>query len=347
MRTTSPIRWRWLGAAAVFAAIGGLFTAPAADAQATYEAAKKEGKLVFYSGQPIELLQTLKDDFQSTYPGIDVDFFRGDTRQYAQRFETESKTGRHVVDVMLSTVVTTPGWVEQNLLAQYVSPMQANYPPALRDPKGYNNPYAMNNTSFAWNTNLVKPGEEPKTWDDLLDPKWKGKIGMQDPLGTGGARSWAVTMHQVVGEEKWLDFMNKLAAQKPKYGRYMQVREMLMSGEIAIHVAAYPQFTEPVKIDGAPVDWGVPEWMTVLGLVTSLSANAPHPNAGKLFIDYMMSDSAQKILGDSGRVPAKPELIGGGYARLRGAKLVPNAMPDDVVSDEYFQENIREIFGKK
>jgi len=173
----------------------------------------------------------------------------------------------------------------------------------------------------------------------------KGKIGMQDPLGGGGARQWIITFNQVVGDEKWLDYMNKLAAQEPKYVRYMQEREMLMSGEVAIHVAAYPQFTEPVKLDGAPVDWGTPKWMTVLGLVNSLSANAPHPNAGKLFIDYMMSDSAQKILGASGRVPAKPELIGGGYVKLKGVKLVPNALTS--WRPEYFQENIKKIFGKK
>ena len=178
----------------------------------------------------------------------------------------------------------------------------------------------MNNTSFAWNTNLVKPGEEPKTWNDLLDPKWKGRIGMQDPLGTGGARSWAVTMRQELGEQKWLDYMNKLAAAEAQIwalhagardahvGRDRHSRRRLSP----IHRAG-----EEKVGDGAPVDWGVPEWMTVLGLVTSLSANAPHPNAGKLFIDYMMSDSAQKILGDSGRVPAKPELIGGGYAKLK------------------------------
>jgi iron(III) transport system substrate-binding protein len=347
MSLFSTIRWRWLGAAALFAAVGGLLAVPTANAQATYEAAKKEGKVVFYSGQPIELLQNLKDDFQSTYPGIDVDFFRGDTRQYAQRFETESQTGRHNVDVMLSTSVTTPKWVAKDLLAPYVSPMQANYPAELRDANGYNNPYAVNMTSFAWNTDLVKPGEEPKTWDDLLDPKWKGKIAIQDPLGRGGAFTWTVTMRRELGEAKWLDYMKKLAAQEPKYGRYMQVREMVMSGEVAIHVAAYPDFTEPVKVKGAPVDWGVPEWLVFVGLTVSLSANAPHPEAGKLFIDYMMSDSAQTILGESGRIPAKPGLRGGAYAKLKNAKIVTSGIPSQVVSDEYFKENLRMIFGKK
>jgi iron(III) transport system substrate-binding protein len=347
MPPTSTNRWRRLGAAAVLAAVGGLLAVPTANAQATYEAAKKEGKVVFYSGQPIELLQNLKDDFQSTYPGIDVDFFRGDTRQYAQRFETESKTGRHNVDVMLSTSVTTPRWVAAGLLAPYVSPQQANYPPELRDAKGYDNPYAINMTSFAWNTDLVKPGEEPKTWNDLLDPKWKGKIGIQDPLGRGGAFTWTVTMRRELGEAKWLDYMKKLAAQEPKYGRYMQVREMVMSGEVAIHVAAYPDFTEPVKVKGAPVDWGVPEWLVFVGLTVSLSANAPNPNAGKLFIDYMMSDAAQTILGESGRIPAKPGLRGGAYAKLQNAKIVTSGVPSQVASDEYFKENLRNIFGKR
>ncbi len=322
-------------------------SSPAADAQATYEEAKKEGALIFYSGHPIDRLQKMAEGFKKAYPGIDVDFYRGDARQYAQRFETESATGRHNADVVLATTNRSQEWFDKGFIVPYESPALKDYPPNIRVKGGIATIFGINTTSFAWNTDLVKPEEAPKTWDDLLDPKWKGRIGMLDPLARGGARTWIITMHRELGEEKWLEYMKKLAAQQPKYGRYMQVREMVMSGEIAVHVAAYPDFTEPVKVKGAPVEWGVPEFLVFVGLTTNLSKNAPHPNAGKLFIDYLLSDSAQEILGETGLIPSKSEYRSGGFARLKDAKFVTSALAGDVRSEEYFKDKLRELFGKR
>ena len=111
-----------------------------AELKQRYEAAKAEGKVVMYSVESLELIQELAAAFKARFPGIDFDFFRGDSTQIAQRFEAEA----------------------------------------------------------------------PKTWEDLLNPKWKGKIGMQDPKsGGGGAHAWVARMYQVYGEERWFEFMDK------------------------------------------------------------------------------------------------------------------------------------------
>lgn len=334
---------RVLGAAAALAIA---LTAGESAAQGDYAMAKEEGKVTLYTGQPIDRVQKIVDGFKAKYPGIDVDFLRADTRKYAQRFESETASGRHVADAILATTITTHRWGEKFIEA-YISPEAADYPPELMDPMGLSNTFGINTTSFAWNTDRVKEDEVPKTWDDLLDPKWKGKIGMQDPTGRGGAYTWTVTMYERWGEAKWLDYLQRLAAQEPKYGRYMQVREMVMSGEVALHFAAYPDFTEPVKKKGAPVDWAAPSEVVFVGLSTNLSKNAPNPNAGKLLIDYVLSDEGQKLLGETGMIPAKPEFRPGAFQRLNTVTLLPSKLAKEVKSPEFFRDKLREIFGAR
>jgi iron(III) transport system substrate-binding protein len=319
-----------------------------AHAQAGYDAAKREGKVTIYSGQPIDRLQKLADGFGRKYPGIVVDFYRGDTGQYGQKFEAESAAGRPIADVVLAATVTTRRWAARDLLQKYVSPAAADYPAELKDPDGYFNTFAINVTTFAWNTSKVKAEDAPRRWADLLDPKWKGRVGFQDPIAGGGARTWVITMYKVLGEEKWSDFMTRLAGQQPRYGAYMQVREMLTSGEVDVQVAAYPDFTEPLKAKGAPVEWGVPEFAVFVGNTTNLPKNPPNPNAARLFIDYLLADDGQKILGETDTIPAKPAWRPAAFARLNQARLIESLTADEAgKSDAYFSEKIKELFARR
>jgi len=333
----------------VVAAVVAATAASGAHAQATLEAAKREGKVTIYSGQPIDRLQKLVDGFGKKYAGISVDFYRGDTGQYGQKFEAESAAGRPVADVVLAASVSTKRWAAKDLLQKYVSPAAADYPPELKDPAGYFNTFAINVTTFAWNTGKVKAEDAPRRWADLLDPKWKGRVGFQDPIAGGGARTWVITMFKELGgEAPWGDFMMRLAAQQPRYGAYMQVREMLTSGEVDLQVAAYPDFTEPLKAKGAPVEWGVPEFAVFVGNTTNLPRNPPNPNAAKLFIDYLLSDDGQRILGETGTIPAKPAFRPAAFARLNQVRLVDSLSAEDVgKTDAYFSEKIKELFARR
>ncbi|MBM3574005.1 MAG: extracellular solute-binding protein [Alphaproteobacteria bacterium] len=320
----------------------------AAQAQANYDAAKREGKLTLYTDLPGETAEKVTTLFKNKYAGIAVEFFRGDTTQVFQRFQTETGAGRHTVDVLTSTVRRTRHMIARNMVAPYKSATLANYPADIIPSHNLWSVYAITLTGFAWNTRQVAQGQEPKSWDDLLDPKWRGKIGMQDPIQGGGVASWVATMYAGWGEAKWTNYMTKLAAQEPRYGRYLQIQDLLGGGEIAVHCAAYPDYIQStLKAKGAPVEWGVPDPTVRTALSTSVSANAPNPNAAKLFVDHMLSTDVQKLLGDVGSLPALAAQRPAHFARLANAKFIDSADEVEEQKQEFFQAKIREFFGRR
>lgn len=328
-------------------AAAGLLTVSVASAQGSYEAAKREGKLTIYSDQTIETIQALSDGFKAMYPGIDVDFFRSDSTKLMQRFETESAAGRHSADVMTTVDRLTKTLVAKGLTQEHRSEQLSNYPEDLHVANGQYSNWGVSLTSFAYNTDLIAEADVPKDWEDLLDPKWKGKIGMQDPLSGGGAKMWVVTMFRELGADKWEDFMTKLADQGIVYGSYLPIREMLISGEISIQVAAYPDYTEPVRVDGAPVNWSTPRFIGFVGLTAFVSANATNPNAAKLFVDFILSKEGQDIVGQQRKIPALGNSRPGAYARLNVSRLVPNAVETLSGREAFFDEKLKEFFGKR
>jgi len=321
----------------------------AAKADELYDMAKAEGSLTLYTDQSVELAQALLAAFSEKYPDIETDFFRSDTAGLTQRFETESATGRHTADVLTATTRISELWYDKGYIQPYASNNLDMYPADLMAPDNKWNVYGIVTVTWGYNTDLVKPEEAPKDWADLTDPKWRGRVSMQDPMASGGARVWVATMYRELGEEKWLDFMKALAAQKPRYGDYFQAREMMSSGEVAIQVAAYPDYTEPLKAKGAPVEWGVPaEFVIFEGLTLNLSANAPNPNAARLFIDFVLSEEGQDMIAAANKMPALPAKRPVAFRKLddlswryTANRLLMTEMPD------YFQEMITEIFGKR
>lgn len=346
MKSIKNVALQALGASIAVAAAG-IFAVSGANAQSTYDAAKGEGKLTIYSDQTIETIQVLADGYKAKYPGIDVDFFRSDSTKVMQRFETESAAGRHAADVMMTVDRLVKTLVKKGLTQEYRSSELSNYPEDLHVANGQYSNWGVSLTSFAYNTDQLSEADAPKDWEDLLDPKWKGKIGMQDPLSGGGAKMWVVTMYRELGAEKWEDFMTKLSSQDIIYGSYLPIREMLISGEITIQVAAYPDFTEPVRVEGAPVNWSTPRFLGFVGLTAFVSANAPHPNAAKLFIDFILSKEGQDIVGDRKLIPALADSRPGTYARLNNSRLVPNAVETLQGREEFFDAKLKEFFGKR
>ena len=318
--------------------------AQATSMDALYDAAKEEGELVFYTDNRIQLVEALVGAFNEKYPGIDVDFFRGDTAQVMQRFETESGARRHVADFVTSTDRQSKQLLKKGFSVPYKSSHIDMYPAELHAPNNGWSYYALVTLGIAWNTDMVKGDDAPKSWNDVLDPKWKGKIGMQDPLQGGGAGIWVVTMNKLWGDSQWNDFMKSAGAQQIRYGRYLEVREMLASGEVAIQMVAYPSFTQPIIDKGAPIEWALIDPALFTGLTFNLSANAPHPNAAKLYIDFVLSLDGQKIIAENNQIPALPDLLPPVYSRMKEVKLFPQAHELEVERFDYFQEKMREHF---
>jgi iron(III) transport system substrate-binding protein len=309
-------------------------------------AAKREGKVVLYSDQTNETIQALQSAFTAKY-GIEVDFYRADSTAVAQRFETESAANRNSADVVTNIDRLTAAMARKGLFQSYVSPEAAAYPKDLQQADGNWANFALSTISFAWNSQKVSAAEAPKDWKDLLDPKWRGKIAIQDPLTGSGSKMWIITMYRELGEQAWFDYMRALVAQKPVYAAYLPVREMMASGEVSIQVAAYPDFTEPLKVKGAPVEWGTPGFIAYVTTTVSVAKNAPQPNAAKLFVDFLLSSDGQKVLGDNNLIPARPENRPGGYQRLNTTKMVRTATELLAEKEPWFNARIQELFGNR
>jgi iron(III) transport system substrate-binding protein len=332
-------------AALLTASVMGAAASPAyAQSQEMIDAAKAEGRLTIYTGTLVEVVEALISGFRAEYPEISVDYWRGDTSQVTQRFETEEAAGRSTADLTLLTDRQSKILYANGLLEPYRSENIGLYPVELHGRDYAWSNYALTLASFAWNTDLVSQDDAPVTWDDLLDPKWSGKLGIQDPLQGGGAGIWFVTMYEVWGEEKWADYMQTLGAQNMRYGRYLQVQEMLSSGEIEVQVASYPNYIEPLKAQGGPAEWGVPEPVIYTGLSVNLSKNAPSPNAAKLFIDYMLSEDVQERFNELGLLPAMREKWPEAYNKLQDVTLYPQAHELEMERLDFFQEKMREYF---
>ena len=194
--------------------------------------------------------------------------------------------------------------------------------------------------SILYNTELVKPADLPKDFDDLLNPKWQSKIAMPDPSRHTSTAQFLWNMQKVKGE-KWLDYARALAKQKPfLLESFAPVPTALVKGEAQLGIT-YAQYITQVK---GPLSHVVFDKVLTDSTDLALSAKAAAPNAAKLYIDYLCTAEVQKIIADSGDFPIAPGI----YPNLKdGEKLVAHAVFMENPSDEQFsklKEDFRKIF---
>jgi iron(III) transport system substrate-binding protein len=311
-----------------------------------HDAARREGELVLYTGTLVEVIEDLTRAFEQRYPGIRTQYWRGDTSQVTQRFETEHAAGRHTADILLLTDRQSKILHARGMTQPYRSTHLDRYQPELHARQDAYANYALTLASFAWNTRLVEAAQAPRSWDDLLDARWQGRMAIQDPLQGGGAGIWFITLYEVMGEQRWTEYFTRLGRQRLRYGRYLQVQEMLASGEVAIQVAAYPNYIEPLKARGGPAEWGVPDPVIWTGLSASIARNAPHGAAAKLWVDFMLSPAGQARMNNLGLLPALRTEWPAGYRKLEGVRLYPQAHELEAQRMRFFQQKAREFFQR-
>jgi iron(III) transport system substrate-binding protein len=262
------------------------------------EAARKEGKLSYYAAIELNVAERLGKMFEAKYPGIAVRVERSGAERIFQRIAQENDSGIHAVDVANSTdVAHYLEWKKNGWLAPYLPEEVAKHFPADQfDAEGL---YA---TSCAWfetigyNTNLVRPEDAPKSYADLLDPKWKGKIVKGHP-GYSGA---ILTTTFVLARDLGWSYLEKLAQQK-----VMQVQsaadppKKIALGERAVMADGNDYSLILYKDQGKPVEVVYPEEGAPLIIVPSgVFKNAPSPNAARLFQSFFFSREAQQMLVD-------------------------------------------------
>ncbi len=273
------------------------------------EGARKEGKLLWYTTLIVnQALKPLKEAFEKKYPYVQMEFHRADSEQLAQRMLAEYQAKKYDVDVLdgTSTIVMLQ---RAGFIQRFASPLLRDYPAKLKDAQGY---WAVPNVYFmtlGYNTKLVKPNEVPKSLNDLLHPKWKGKM-IWSTSGGSGAPIFIGNTLMTMGQEAGMNYLKKLAAQNvaKSTASNRAVLDMVIAEEYAIAINIFNYHAVISRSAGAPVDWQalepVPGQVKTLGL----AKNAPHPHAALLFIDFLLSKEGQKIFQEADYLPAHPEV---------------------------------------
>ena len=300
--------------------------------------AKKEGTLTLYLSTNLADANGLIQLYRSKFPFVKVDFFRADNEKLLNRILTESAANKFNGDAIMISSFEVRVLLQKKLLQRYLSPHAQFYPEGFTDKEGYWTSVYSIPRVIAYNTKLVKSDVTPKSWEDILQPRWKGGFGLSD-----SATLWYTGFLKYFGEEKGRDFMRKLAAQKPAFrdGESVII-QLLAAGEFPLGMV-YSHQAATLKRRGAPVDWVRTAQPIVTGLKPlSLSAKAQHPNAAKLFVDLTLSKEGQELIKSFNRIPDRGDVT----SELKeGLKLYP---ADPRWGDSYakYVAEFREIFFK-
>ena len=287
--------------------------------QALIDAAKKEGAVTWYTVQIVDqIVRPIADAFERKY-GIKVNYVRANSMEIGLRVSNEAKAGR-VQASLIDGVQTTVMLKREGLVMKWVP--DADLPKKVFDPEGYwvacN--YYINTPGF--NTDLVPRGTEPKTVEDLLDPKWKGKLAWNVQPSVSAGQGFVGSVILAMGEPKAREYLAKLAKQNitPLKVSGRQVLDLVISGEYPIGLQIFNNHAFISANKGAPADWIKMQPPLVTYAVMSVLKDAPTPNAAKLLIDFIVSEEGQRVFADAGELPVHP-----------GVKLKdPTMIPDGV-----------------
>lgn len=254
--------------------------------------AKEEGQLVFYTTIPTQYAKDLIEPFEKKY-GIKVEVWRARSELIQQRVINEAKSGHPKVDVIASTTPPMEALHREGLLQKVETPL---YDGLLESAIPEHHEWVSINFLVlvqAYNTQKVNKEDLPKTYEDLLDPKWQSKIAIE-----GSDYDWTESVIQDMGEEKGTQFFKDLVAKNQLSVRngHPLLTNLVGSGEVPLALTVYQYSVEQAKKTGAPIEWFVIEPAISITVAMGSLKNAPHPHAAMLFYEYMLGEDAQRVL---------------------------------------------------
>ena len=328
----------------VLALILSAASAPAQDAR--LEAAKKEGKVVWYTSLALSSAEKVAKLFEAAYPGIKVEVHRTGSERILQRVMQELQANIKIADVVHTSDAGHYVLLKQkNLLMKYAPAGVERFPAAFKDKDGYHYGLRATVNVIAYNSKIVPAAEAPRTWKDLLDPKWKGKLVTAHPGYSGVIATHVLALVHLHG---W-DYFKQLAQNKPMLVQSaVDPSGVVASGERPIAVNGGDYTFYQVKKKGNPVEIVFPkEGVPLVVSPSAITSFAPHPNAARLFTDFIFSRELQQVLADSeGLYTGHPDVK---YPADRPKLSDPNLLRVDPEELEKRNEEIKtrfvEFFG--
>ena len=255
--------------------------------------AKREGTVTVYSSLTVDDMKVFGGAFEKKY-GIKLQLWRSSSEDILQRAVVEARGGRFDVDAIETSAAEMESLHREKLLQEVWSPHIADLSPAALLPHREWIGDRLNLITSAYNSDLIKPADLPKTYDDLIDPKWKGRLGIE-----ADDSIWFGALITALGEDKGLKLFRDLVRANGLSLRkgHTLLANLVVSGEVPFTLTAYQYKVEQLKKSGAPIEWYVipPAISRFLG--AGVMRRAPHPHAAILFLDFMLSD-AQRLLLD-------------------------------------------------
>jgi ABC-type Fe3+ transport system substrate-binding protein len=304
------------------------------------EAAKQEGKVIVYGAQVPQAMKALHAGFEKKY-GIKVDYWRGSSTQVSERALTEWRAGKPGFDVVEGNRGVQLIMRDEGLFQKFIPPSSEKFPAKFKEKDALITPWRVLPISILYNTELVKSAEVPKTFDDLLNPKWTGKLAMPDPTRHTTTAQFLANLDKLKGD-KWLDFVKALAKQKPILVESLApVTTTIIKGEAPVGIT-YIKYIKQYK---GPVDYVLMDKYLSDPNYMSLGAKTTRPNAAKLYLEYICSAEGQKAVAEEGEFVMYPGI----FPTIRDTeKVAPNMIFMDNPSEEEFKKlmsgTFREIF---
>ncbi|MCE5242600.1 MAG: ABC transporter substrate-binding protein [Desulfobacteraceae bacterium] len=289
-------------------------------------------KLVVYTSMKESLIGKLRDAFVQKNPDIDFDYYSAGAGKLMAKLAAERESGTVVVDVLWTSEI--PDFYQlkdQGMLEPYVSEESKNILSPVKDPEGYFTPARLGTLGITYNTKAIK--EAPKSWQDLLDPRFKGAFGIANPALSGTAY---VSIAMLVNTFGW-DYITKLKANGAKMGQGSgQVVDDTASGDLKACIGVDYITTEKIQ-KGATLGLAFPQEMLVIPSPVAIIKTSKHVPAAKKFIDFLLSKEGQVIIASSGTLPIRQDVNPpDGFGLVHPDEAVKRAMKAD------YQQMIKE-----
>jgi iron(III) transport system substrate-binding protein len=315
--------------------------APQERQQRLYELAKNEGEAVIYANMDVSAMKPLTDGFMKRYPGTKAASVHFSGAAIITRLDVEARAGKPVSDVVLSGQLGVLAQIEKKIAMRYRSPEREFFRDGLKDKDGLWTAYMTNVMVSAYNTRQIKKEEAPRTVEDLLKPRWKGKLTMDSQ-----SYVWFGTMLQYLGEEAGLRFMRQLNEQNISHQRGRRLMTQLVAaGEFDMAVETNLNSVLTLNKQGAPLSFAPIQPYFLSPSLVFMSANAPRPYTGALFIDYLLSEDGQKIVVTTNRMPAHAKVKSPESQVLEGQDVRTPDIFDIGRRYQAIGNRYREIFG--